>query len=99
MRKIINGRMYNTETAKLVVKDRGDDVRSFDYFEEELYRKKTGEFFLHGKGGPRSRYSEAVGYFGSRGGENIIPMTEDEAREYLERFVDVYIEIFGEPEE
>lgn len=99
MKKIINGKLYDTSTAKVIVTDCGYNVRSFDYYEEELYRKRTGEFFLHGVGGPLTRYAEPVGNFGSRSGERIIPLTDDEAREYLERFTDVYIATFGEPEE
>lgn len=40
MKKIIDGKKYNTETAQ---KMGGHDNGT-------LYRKKTGEFFLHGEG-------------------------------------------------
>ena len=68
--------------------------------EETLYRKKTGEFFLRGSGGARTIYSEPMER-GSRGSSRIVPLTEAEAREWLEAYADAdkYIEIFGEVEE
>lgn len=82
MKRIINGKKYNTETAqKMGGRDNG--------YNESLYRKKTGEFFLHSEGGELSQ------------GEKIIPLTEIEAVEWagdhLE--VDVYESIFGEVRE
>ena len=46
MKKIINGKRYDTSTAILIGSARyshGD----LEYLTEELYRKKTGEFFLY----------------------------------------------------
>ena len=52
MKQIINGKKYDTETAeRLACEDAGLPVNDFAYWCEELYRKKTGEFFLHGEGG------------------------------------------------
>ena len=49
MIKIINGKKYNTDTAKMVGDyDNNQPTNDFYYFAEELYRKKTGEFFLYG---------------------------------------------------
>ena len=51
MKKIINGRLYNTESAKKVgYYNNGRIYNDFSFFEETLYRKRTGEFFLHGEG-------------------------------------------------
>lgn len=48
MGKIINGRKYDETTAKLVGSwDNGLYTNDFNYRSEDLYRKKTGEFFLH----------------------------------------------------
>ena len=67
MKKIINGKLYNTQTAKaLASRDNHCQPGSFDYVEEILYRKKTGEFFLRGSGGARTIYSERIER-GSRG--------------------------------
>ena len=64
-------------------------------------RKKTGEFFLVGKGGAESKYAIEVQINQYSGGESIIPISEEQARKWSERYltVDEYIVIFGEPEE
>ena len=55
MKKIINHKMYNTETAeRLASSSNGYGYDDFRYMEEQLYRKKTGEFFLYGEGGALS---------------------------------------------
>lgn len=101
MKKIINGKKYNTETAECLGSDshlyRGD----LDFWNKELYRKKTGEFFIYGEGGPRSEYGREVGQNSWSGGEDITPLTEDEAKKWAERHLDVdeYEAIFGEVEE
>lgn len=61
MKAIINGHKYNTDTAKLIASyaNRGG-WRDFHHFEEALYKKKTGEFFLHGEGGSETKYSRQV---------------------------------------
>lgn len=99
MKKIINGKVYNTETAQ----EAGSwsnhlSVRDFSRCDETLYRKRTGEFFLHGEGGALSRYAEP-GNGNMRGpGESIRPMTFDEAREWAEEKLtaEEYEQIFGE---
>ena len=94
--------MYNTDTAKrLCSADNGSSCRDFSHWEEELYQKKTGEFFLYGEGGPASKYSRSCGQNEWCGGCDIAPMTEQQAREWMERnaTADEYIDVFGEPEE
>ena len=62
MKKIINGKKYDTETAtKIGEYSNGYSTSDFHYIDETLYRKKTGEFFLYGEGGPMTRYSHACG--------------------------------------
>lgn len=99
MKQIINGKKYDTDTAKKLHRWSnnipGNDAH---YCAEALYRKKTGEFFLYGEGGAFSRYSESYGDNSWGGGEKIIPLTEAEAREWMESraSADEYEEIFGE---
>lgn len=98
MKKIISGKVYDTETAKeLASWSNMEDVRDFHQFSERLYRKKTGEFFLHGEGGPLTQYAQTVGTNSWRGGERIMPMTYKEAQEWAEEHLDGedYEEIFG----
>lgn len=101
MKKIINGKKYNTGTAeKMGGHDNGYAINDFNHVTETLYRKKTGEFFLHGEGGGLSRYASSCG--DSMGwGEQIIPLTEKEAEEWAEARLEVddYEAIFGEVRE
>lgn len=98
MKKIINGKRYDTETAEALGEwDNGHYGRDFERCSETLYRKKNGEFFLHGEGGALSRYAK---YYGGNvsGGEQIIVMTYAEAQGWAEEHLeaDRYEAIFGE---
>lgn len=85
MRKIIDGKSYDTGTAREVGSwDNGRFVNDFHYESETLHRKKTGEYFLHGEGGPMSRYAEARGTSSWVGGERIMPLSWDDARRWAE---------------
>lgn len=102
MKRIINGKKYDTATAKEIGSaSNGGGWRDFSHWEETLYRKKTGEFFLFGEGGPMTCYSVSCGQNSWSGGSAIRPLTEAEAKEWAERYLDVddYEEIFGEVEE
>ncbi len=101
MKRIIKGKMYNTETAKHIGSQGNGLGRSdFRYINEELYQKKTGEFFLAGEGGALTKYAD-VSEYGRDFGSGIVPLTEDAAREWVEEYMSVstYIKLFGEPEE
>lgn len=101
MKKIINNKMYNTETATMVASyDNGCSMSDFCYFSEELYIKRTGEFFLCGSGGAMSKYTRACDN-GWSGSSQIIPMTENAAKKWvMDRCdADTYINLFGEVEE
>ena len=98
MKKIIRGKKYDTDTATAIGwNDNNLSPRDFGYCYEELYRKRTGEYFLYGKGGPASKYRERCGNAWS-GGTDIIPLTYDEARQWAEDNLDAddYEDIFGE---
>ena len=101
MKKIINGKRYDTETAKAVGKTSYSYPGNFEHWIEELYLKKTGEFFIHGVGGPMSKYSRSAGSNTITGGEEIIPLTVKEAREWVETYLSAeeYEEIFSTCEE
>lgn len=102
MKKVINGKVYDTETAQRLAEYVSNPyISAFNYFCETLYRKKTGEFFLHGEGNAASKYALSCGQNEWCGGEKIIPLTYADAQEWAEEHLDgnEYIEIFGEPEE
>lgn len=103
MKKIINGKRYDTETAQFCGSRDYRYPGDLDYVHEALYQKRTGEFFLYGEGGPRSKYAEEVSMNSWSGGEAITPLSDDEAREWAESYLDGedYEKIFTveEPEE
>lgn len=102
MRKIINGKKYDTETAEQLASYWNElSTRDFRHMTEKLFRKKTGEYFLYGEGGPLSKYATSCGGSGFIGGEDIVPLPEQEAKEWAEKHLgcDEYEAIFGEVEE
>ena len=101
MKKIISGKMYDTDTARQIGIDGYGDGRDFSSWTETLYQKRTGEFFLHGEGGPMSRYSRSIGQNQWTGGEQIIPISYENARKWAEEHLDAenYEAVFGIPSE
>lgn len=100
MKKIINGKRYDTDTAEFIGYEQYLYPGQLDWWREELYKKKTGEFFLYGEGGPRSQYGVWRGNSAS-GGKEIRPLTLQDAQEWGERYLDAdrYEEVFGRIEE
>ena len=98
MKKIINGKIYDTTTAKLIGRtNNGCGYGDLNWIEENLFRKKTGEFFIFGEGGARTRYASSVGDNSWSSGSAIIPISEERAREWAEHYLDAdeYENIFG----
>lgn len=97
MKRIINGRKYDTTTAEEVGESSHSYRSEYDYYEETLYRKRTGEYFLYGYGHGDSKYAKQVcGDFGP--GSDIIPLSYEQARAWAERELsaDEYESAFGE---
>lgn len=99
MKKIINNKLYNTDTANSLIYWY-NDLPSNDgyYYAEELYIKKTGEYFLYGEGGALSPY----GSYDCEGrcsypDWDIIPLTEAKAKKWAVDHcsADKYMELFG----
>lgn len=91
MKKVIDGKMYDTETATSIDYMYCGECGSFQYWYEELYRKKTGEFFLYTFGGLMTRDP----------GSRIIPYADEEAQEWMEIHSsgELYEEVFGPVDE
>lgn len=96
MKKIIDGKLYDTETAKEIGEYSYGAINDFRYFSETLYKTKNGNYFMYGEGGALSQYAE-VSEFGKCGGCAIVPYTEEEAQKWAEDYLDVdeYLKIFG----
>ena len=84
MKRVINGKLYNTDTAVELACYEANATDSLNYITERLYRKRTGEYFIHGEGGARTRYAAATSDGWNRGGEAIFPLSVDEARAWAE---------------
>ena len=102
MKKVIRGRLYDTETAQEIgsTYGGGENSRDFHYWEEKLFRKRTGEYFLYCFGGAMSKYGVWRGRQGESG-ERIKPLSYTEAQEWAEDALDGddYIAEFGALEE
>ena len=101
MKQIIKGKLYDTDTAKLVGDYSFSNPRDFKYMYEALYRKRTGEYFIYGKGGPASKYAEVVDQNTWSGGSRILPQTLAGAKSWAEENLsaDEYMDEFGAVDE
>ena len=84
MRRIIKNKVYDTSTAQEMGTYKNPEGNGNFYgYEYTLYRKKTGEFFVHACGGPDSQ-------------ESIIPFAYDEAQEWAKELLteEQYKDIF-----
>ena len=84
MRKVIGGKVYNTETAKQIATASYSNYGDLAYWSEEIYRTKRGNWFLVGEGGAMSKYARAIGQNEVGGGSAIIPLTRGKALAWLE---------------
>ena len=97
MNKVINGKRYDTETARqLGLYENMADNRNFGYWCETLYRTKSGNYFLYCEGGGNSKYGEWHGDSGGYG-EKIEPYSLEQAQKWAEQYLDgdEYEAIFG----
>lgn len=96
MKKIINQKRYDTDKA-VKVGEYWNGMTGFNRIDETLYRKRTGEFFLHGQGGANTKYAKAVGTNCWQGDERLMPLEFNTARKWAEEHLDAdqYEEIFG----
>jgi len=95
MKKIINGIRYDTGKARLIgeAHSLGIGENDFQWWEAALYvSPRSGRYFLTGKGGAMSRFAQSAGQNTWSGGEDLIPMSQEQALEWAEKYlVDVNI--------
>lgn len=89
MKKMINGKRYDTNAAKKIAEWTSPTKDTASKYTETLYRKRTGEFFLHGWGNEKSPYGQNVTMNVKEPGEKIIPMNKDEARKWAFAHADI----------
>lgn len=98
MNKVIRGKRYNTETAKLVGTWEANEPENSDFWEkEELYQKRSGEFFLIGQGGAQTQYARFSMGGESKPGVELHPIEPEEASDWAEEHLtaDEYEALFG----
>lgn len=72
MKKTINRKVYNTDTAIEVKRNTVSYFGDPAGYEEILYKTAKGAFFVYGVGGAESKYAEP----------DITPVTEEEAEQF-----------------
>lgn len=88
MKRIIDGKTYNTKTATLICDTSNEYSRSdFKFESSDLYVTKKGAYFIAGSGGALSRFVRRVSD-GYCGGEGIIPITRKGALSVCESYGD-----------
>ena len=100
MKKIINNKKYDTETAKSIYTMAVHAIKNYGLTDktlvisawETIYQKKNGEYFI---------YREATGENPLDIETIIRPLTENRAKEYLQEWMDgdEYENMFGPVEE
>jgi hypothetical protein len=99
MKRVIDRKIYDTENAERIARHNPvADRQDFAYLDEVLYKTEKGNYFLHGTGGPKTKYAKKTGN-GTTGSEEIKPMTEEEALNWCEENSidgDIVVEEFEE---
>ena len=100
MKKIMNGKMYDTDTADLICANFFGETADPVWYTEALFHTKKGAYFLYCLGSASSPYGNQIGENSWEPGEILMAYTEDEAKSFVEKYgtTDEYIEAFGEPE-
>ena len=83
MRKIINGKTYNTEAAAVLAEWSKGYASDMAYFNESIHRTKNGNLFLYQDGGPLSSMSVDIGNNSTAGSHDIRALDEQECYEIL----------------
>jgi len=85
MKKVIDGKTYNTDTAMFIC-ETGNALPNSDFKWEisSLYKTKKGAFFIAGAGGALSRFPTITGNRKTEG-RGLILLTNEEALELFEK--------------
>jgi len=98
---VIDRKKYNWKEATLVARMENEhNCSDFRFEEEELYRTKKGNWFMYGRGGALSKYSQPCGN-GSSNGSAWEALEDYEAQDWLEEngFNDEILKYFPDIEE
>ena len=84
MKKIINGKVYDSEKAKFLVSLSFGLPGYSSYCKESLYQKRTGEFFIFVEGGPMAKYSRIIDNNSCVCGKQIVSLSYEAAQQWAE---------------
>lgn len=87
MKRIKNGRMYDTDDATLVGSYVETNEKESTSFAEKLYVKRNGEFFLCVHGGANTIYANVLSITQRFDGSGIIPIGPMEAFRWVEMYL------------
>lgn len=99
MKKVIDGKLYDTETAELVHEwSNGRYGNDFRNRSKDLYRTKKGNWFLYHVGGPMTDMARSCGNNSMSGSADIEPVSATDALRFLETHdgADVALQYFAE---
>lgn len=89
MKKIIDGRHYNTETSARIAEIQEGSREDLTCLDCALYRAvRSKDFFLAGYGGPLTAFGRkgASGFL--EGSERVIPLSDAQALECIRKYAD-----------
>jgi len=100
MKKIIKGKLYDTESAEMICEYSFSNPSDFKHVYEALYKSLNGQYFIEYSGGAMSKYSVQYAQNEVGGSNGIRLLSEEDARIFLEEHgtSDDYVRAFGEPE-
>ena len=85
MKKVVKGRIIDTDKMVKVSEVRFGNVTDYNYVWETLYfDPESKSFYLYGRGGAASRYAEAVGVNQWSEGEKLMKITKGLTLRWLE---------------
>ena len=96
MKKVIDKKLYDTETAEVIYEwENAYFPNDFHFCAETLYRTKKGAWFIYGTGGALSSYRRQAGSNSWCGGEGITALSGDEAYELWVQQCRLCYELYG----
>jgi hypothetical protein len=102
MKDVIDGRLYDTEaetTEHIATHQPVADRGNFNFLREELHKTASGEYFIAGEGGPKTKYSKRVGTGEYSGSSEIRPLSDDEAFQWMQSHdiaTEIILDEFGD---
>lgn len=86
MKSVIHGKRYDTDKASKLGEVSHGNPGDWGWSHETLYKTlRSGAYFLHGQGGPRSQYAISNRPGEWSGSSKITPLDRDDAYDWAER--------------